>query len=89
MCHVHMYSVYQIIISKFHSRLKKYFRFSKRYMILCGIWFDKEKPSMYTLLKPILDQINVLYEQGIQLFVSVCVHVLLLTITNKVCLSVT
>ena len=40
------------------------FRFQKRYMILGGIWFSEDKPTMNSFLKPIIDEINCLYSEG-------------------------
>ena len=40
------------------------YRFSRENMLLCGMWFDREKPSMTTFIKPIIEQINKLYLQG-------------------------
>ena len=40
-------------------------RFSKRNMILVGLWCAKEKSSMNTFLRPLVDSANELYHQGI------------------------
>lgn len=41
-----------------------YCRFNKKYMLLCGVWYGKEKPSMLTFLRPVIEQINHLYNEG-------------------------
>ena len=40
------------------------FRFSKKNMILAGLWFDDEKPTMSTFLHPLMLEMNRLYEKG-------------------------
>lgn len=39
-------------------------RFSKKHLILGGLWFGKEKPNMITFLEPLIDQINNLCNNG-------------------------
>ena len=41
-----------------------YIRFSKKYTLLCGIWFGRDKPVMTTFLKPIVEQLNTHYKEG-------------------------
>ena len=41
-----------------------YFRFSVKHVLLCGIWYSKAKPNMYTFLKPLVDTMNMLYKDG-------------------------
>ena len=36
----------------------------KTNIILCGLWFSREKPAMHTFFTPILDMINTLYRRG-------------------------
>ena len=33
-------------------------------MLLAGIWYSKDKPTMTTFLKPIIEEINELYTHG-------------------------
>ena len=33
-------------------------------MLLGGMWYGKEKPTMTTFMKPMLDEINMLYKKG-------------------------
>lgn len=33
-------------------------------MLLAGVWYSKDKPTMTTFLKPIVEEINSLYTQG-------------------------
>lgn len=40
-------------------------RFSKRNLLLGGLWFSKAKPTMSTFLHPIVDEINLLANKGI------------------------
>ena len=40
-------------------------RCQKRFMCLAGMWFSRDKPTMNTVLKPIIDEINALYTEGI------------------------
>ncbi len=40
------------------------FRFLKN-MLLVGIWYSREKPTMTTFLKPFIDSVNSLLENGI------------------------
>jgi len=40
------------------------YRFSKKHLILGGLWYGKEKPFMLTYLQPIVDQINALCSEG-------------------------
>ena len=42
-----------------------YFRFQKQNILLGGMWFAKSKPLMNVFLKPIVDDINSLYNTGI------------------------
>lgn len=34
-------------------------------MLLAGVWYSKDKPTMTTFLKPIVEEINSLYTQGL------------------------
>lgn len=40
------------------------YRFSKRYMILCGLWSDREKPDMKIFLGHLTETLNHLYSEG-------------------------
>lgn len=33
-------------------------------MLLCGLWWSKEKPTMNMFMKPLVDQANELYQKG-------------------------
>ena len=33
-------------------------------MLLAGLWYSKEKPTMNTFLTPLIDELNDLYENG-------------------------
>ena len=33
-------------------------------MILAGLWFDVDKPTMATFLQPLMQEMNELYEKG-------------------------
>ena len=33
-------------------------------MLLAGMWFSRDKPSMNTFLRPIIDDVNELYSKG-------------------------
>jgi hypothetical protein len=33
-------------------------------MLLAGVWYSRDKPTMTTFLKPIIDEINELYVHG-------------------------
>ena len=39
-------------------------RFSKMYVLLCGLWYDREKPTMITYFRPLMNALNVLLERG-------------------------
>ena len=39
-------------------------RFSKKNIILGGLWFSKEKPTMSTFMKPFVYKLNTLYHEG-------------------------
>ena len=39
-------------------------RFSKRNMILAGMWFSKEKPTMSSFLEPLMNEVNDLSRTG-------------------------
>ena len=43
-------------------------RFSKRNMLLAGLWYSKEKPTMCTFLAPLVEEMNDLYVNGEQSF---------------------
>ena len=40
------------------------YRFQKKNMLLFAIWYSVDKPSMTTLLKPLVDDVNDLYLSG-------------------------
>ena len=40
------------------------FRFLRKNMLLAGVWYSKDKPTMTTFLKPIIEEINELYVHG-------------------------
>ena len=40
-------------------------RFLGKNMLLGGMWYSKEKQTMTTFLKPIIDEINTLYKEEI------------------------
>lgn len=46
------------------NELPPQIRFCKKYMILGGLWYGKDKPLMLTYLKPLMKQVNALYENG-------------------------
>ena len=33
-------------------------------MLLAGLWFSKDKPSMHSFLRPIVDEVNDLFTNG-------------------------
>ena len=39
-------------------------RYSKQNMLLCGLWYDKAKPTMTTFLYPLISSLNNLFLQG-------------------------
>ena len=39
-------------------------RFSAENVLLCGVWYDNDKPEMQTFLWPLVDTLNKLYEDG-------------------------
>lgn len=39
-------------------------RFSKKHLLLVGLWYGSEKPFMLSYLQPIVDQLNDLYHEG-------------------------
>eukprot|EP00731_Ephydatia_muelleri_P006669 Em0003g917a len=39
---------------------------SKRYTILAGLWYSKQKPTMSTYMKPLVDKLNKLYKDGVE-----------------------
>ena len=43
------------------------------FIILGGLWFSKEKPTMSTFMKPFVQKLNKLYHEGR------CMHVVMLT----------
>ena len=43
-------------------------RFSKKNVLLAGIWFSRDKPTMTTYLAPVIPEINKLTSQGIQYY---------------------
>jgi hypothetical protein len=59
------YSVWPIWIVI--NELPKNQRFLRKNMLLGGMWYSKEKPTMTTFLKPILDEINMLYRKGLEI----------------------
>lgn len=44
------------------------FRFSKQHMLLAGLWFDSQKPTMATFLHPLMNSLNDLYVKGMRTF---------------------
>lgn len=40
------------------------YRCSKKYTILAGLWFSKQKPTMTTYLRPLVNKLNYLYTNG-------------------------
>lgn len=41
-----------------------FLRFSRRNIMLAGLWFAKTKPTMTTYIMPLIMSINELYEKG-------------------------
>ena len=39
-------------------------RYSKQNMLLCGPWYDNEKPTMTTFLYPLMSSLNNSFLQG-------------------------
>ena len=39
-------------------------RFSIKHVLLCGLWYLKEKPNMHTYLRPLINAINKIYHKG-------------------------
>lgn len=37
----------------------------KEKMILCGLWYGRDKPNMHLFVKPIIEELSVLHEKGI------------------------
>lgn len=44
--------------------LKSKYRYSKKHVMLAGLWFSKDKPTMSTYLMPLLNKFNVLHDTG-------------------------
>ena len=55
-------------MDKLHSTLNIFVssvsRYSKKNMLLCGLWYDSEKPTMTTYLYPLMSSLNNLFHQG-------------------------
>ena len=55
-------------MDKLHSTLNIFVssvsRYSKQNMLLCGLWYDSEKPTMTTYLYPLMSSLNNLFHQG-------------------------
>ena len=41
------------------------YRFSRKNMLLAALWFSEEKPVMSTLLGPLMEEMNGLFQNGI------------------------
>ncbi|CAH1275028.1 Hypp9343 [Branchiostoma lanceolatum] len=41
-------------------------RFTKKYLILCGFWLSPSKPNIAVFLKPLMEQLNKIYNEGFQ-----------------------
>ena len=55
-------------------------RFSKKNVILAGIWFSRDKPTMTTYLAPVIAEINKLTSQGIQYYSSIIIMSVIIVI---------
>ena len=42
-------------------------RFNRKNLVLAGLWFSKEKPTMTTFLEPLIQDLNVLADKGVLL----------------------
>ena len=51
--------------SDYRSGIINLCRFSKQHMLLAGLWFDTQKPTMSTFLSPLMISLNDLYLKGI------------------------
>lgn len=40
-------------------------RFSKSHMLLAGLWYAEEKPTMTSFLRPLVEEISILHKEGI------------------------
>lgn len=40
------------------------FRYSRKHILLGGLWFSKHKPTMATYLMPLIEKFNALLETG-------------------------
>eukprot|EP00731_Ephydatia_muelleri_P011483 Em0006g377a len=47
------------------NELPPYMRYSKKHVMLAGLWFSKDKPTMSTYLMPLMNKFNVLHETGV------------------------
>ena len=56
-------------------------RYSVKNVLLCGIWYCEDKPSMHTYLRPLVDALNQLYRAGAHLMLLT--RVLLLKTCDK------
>ena len=56
--------VIQLNVMKTHNHTSLICRFSKRNMILAGLWYSRDKPTMTTFLRPLIDELNCLYKDG-------------------------
>ena len=52
------------IISEWFWHILSICRYSKKHLILAGLWHAKQKPFMLTFLRPVVDQLNYLYKEG-------------------------
>ena len=48
-----------------------------KYALLCGIWYGRDKPSMHTLFKLIVESMNKLYNEGTCNNMNMCTIVFL------------
>ena len=51
------------------------YRFSKRNMILAGLWLSEDKPMMTSYLRPLMNEMNDLLVKGELLYTHYLAHV--------------
>ena len=58
------YAMVQAIVHKIFKSYLLLCRFTKRNMLLAGLWFSKTKPTVTTFLRPLMSTMNELYQNG-------------------------
>ena len=62
-CFIQSWGIY-VLVNTLFGLLVFVYRFSRKNMILAGLWFDVDKPTMATLLQPLMQEMSELYEKG-------------------------